>query len=82
MMISMPIWRLIQKRNQLDYLRIKLSGRMISIDDNSTVWEREELYQDENCYRLEDLKTQPELLVDILTEAIQNLAQNTVNEIL
>lgn len=81
-MISMPIWRLIQKRNQLDYLRIKLSGRMISIDDNSTVWEREELYQDENCYRLEDLKTQPELLVDILTEAIQNLAQNTVNEIL
>jgi hypothetical protein len=61
---------------------IKLSGRMISVDDDKIVWEREELYKDDFCHPLEDLKTQPELLVDILTEAIQNLAQNTVNEIL
>jgi len=60
----------------------KLSGRMILIDDDSTVWERQELYKDENCYRLEDLKTQPELLVDTLTRAIHSLAENTVNEIL
>jgi len=60
---------------------IKLSGRMLLIDDNNTVWEREEFYKDENCYWLGDLKTQPELLVDILTRAIQNLAENTVNEI-
>jgi len=62
--------------------RIKLSGRMISIKDNSTVWEREELYMDKTCYYLVDLKSQPELLVDILTRAIQNLAENTVNEVL
>jgi len=55
---------------------------MILIDDNSTVWERKELYKDENCYPLADLKTQPELLVDILSRAIHNLAENTVNEIL
>jgi hypothetical protein len=61
---------------------IELYGRMISIDDNSTAWERKELYKDENCYPLEDLKTQPELLVDILTKAINNLAINTVNEVL
>lgn len=61
---------------------IKLSGRMISVDDDSTVWEREELYKHDFCHPLEDLKTQPELLADILTEAIQNLAENTVNEIL
>jgi len=62
--------------------RIKLSGRMISIEDSSTVWEREELYMDETCYYLVDLKSQPELLVDMLTRAIQNLAENTVNEVL
>jgi hypothetical protein len=61
---------------------IKLSGRIISVDDNSTVWEREELYKHDFCHPLENLKTQPELLVEILTEAIQNLAENTVNEIL
>jgi len=61
---------------------IILFGRMILIEDNSTVWEREELYEDQNCYRLEDLKTQPELLVDILTKAIHSLAENTVNEIM
>ncbi|MDA2920631.1 hypothetical protein MYX76_14255 [Desulfobacterota bacterium AH_259_B03_O07] len=60
----------------------KLSGRMILIDDSSTVWERVEFYKDENCYRIEDLKTQPELLIDILSRAIHNLAENTVNEIL
>jgi len=61
---------------------ILLSGRMISIDNNSTVWEREELYKDKKCYRLVNLQTQPELLVDILSSAIQTLAENTVNEIL
>jgi len=60
----------------------KLSGRMILIDDNTTVWERKELYKDENCYPLVDLKTQPELIGDILTRAIHSLAENTVNEIL
>jgi len=61
---------------------IILFGRMNLIEDNSTVWEREELYEDQNCYPLEDLKTQPELLVDILTKAIHSLAENTVNEIM
>jgi len=61
---------------------IELSGEMILIDDNTTEWERKEFYKDEKCYRIEDLKTQPELLVDILSRAIHNLAENTVNEIL
>jgi len=59
-----------------------LSGRITSIDDNNTMWEREDYYEDETCYYLVDLKTHPELLVDILTRAIQNLAENTVNEIM
>jgi len=61
---------------------IILFGRMILIEDKSTVWEREELYEDQNCYPLEDLKTQPDLLVDILTRAIHSLAVNTVNQII
>ncbi|MGB7293317.1 MAG: hypothetical protein WBD99_14175 [Thermodesulfobacteriota bacterium] len=63
-------------------VRINLSGRMILIDDDKIVWEREELYKDKDCYPIEDLKTQPEILVDILTRAVQILAENTVNEIL
>ncbi len=55
---------------------------MHSIDDKSIVWEREELYKDEKCYELKDFKTQPELLVDILTKSIHILAENTVSEIL
>ena len=62
-------------------VRIKLSGRMILLDDNTAIWEPEEFYKDENCYPLVGLKTQPELLVDMITRAIDNLAQNTVNEI-
>jgi len=54
---------------------------MILLDDNTAIWEREEFYKDENCYPLVDVKTQPELLVDMLTRAIHNLAENTVNEI-
>jgi len=61
--------------------QIVLSGRMLLIDDNNTVWEREEFYKDGNCYWLVDLKTQPELLVDMLSRAIHSLAENTVNEI-
>jgi len=79
-----PVVKRIYKRIYSDKVNVwfKLSGRMILIDDNSTVWERVEFYKDDNCYPLEDLKTQPELLVDILSRAIHNLAENTVNEIL
>ena len=62
--------------------RIRTLGRMHSIDDESIVWEREEIYRDKECYELKDLETQPELLVDILARSIQILAENTVNEIL
>ena len=61
--------------------RIILSGKMILTEDNSTIWEREEVYSDKQCNDLDIIKSQPELLVDILTRAIQNLAENTVNEI-
>ena len=79
-----PVVKRIYKRIYSDKVNVwfKLSGRMILIDDNSTVWERVEFYKDDNFYPLEDLKTQPELLVDILSRAIHSLAENTVNEIL
>jgi len=62
--------------------RITTSGRMHSIDNKSIVWEREEIYKGKECYELKELEKQPELLADILTKSIQNLAENTVNEIL
>jgi len=62
--------------------QIKLSGRMVLIEDNSTVWEGVVNYKDENSYSPADFTRQPTLFVDILTKAIDNLAENTVNEIL
>jgi len=57
------------------------SNKMILTEDNTTVWEREEVYSDKQCNSLYLIKSQPELLVDILTRAIHSLAVNTVNEI-
>jgi len=80
--INLKEWGLISCGEKAFVAGILLSGRMVSIDDNSTVWEREELHKDKKCYRLGALKTQPGLLADILSRAIQTLAENTVNEVL
>ena len=69
-------------RDNLVKARIRTFGRMLSIDNESIVWEREDNYIDDECYKLKDLETQPELVVDILARSIQILAENTVNEIL
>jgi len=61
--------------------RIIISGKMNLIEDRSTIWERVEVHLDKQCNSLDDIKSQPELLVDILTIAIHSLAENTVNDI-
>jgi len=75
-------WDKLNKSNKLIRSRIKLSGKILSIDDNNTLWEREELYTDNTCNYLEDVKSHPELLVNMLTRSIQSLAENTVKEFL
>lgn len=60
---------------------ITFKGEMISTRDNRVIWEREELYYDPKCERVQDMQNNPEVIVDMLTRAIHDIAVNTVNEI-
>jgi len=60
---------------------ITFKGRMISTKDSRVIWDREELYYDPKCERVEDMQNNPELVVSILTRAIGDMAVRTVNEI-
>jgi len=71
---------------EIDFTKVKVwiqsSGRMFLIDYNTTMWEGVVIYKDENSYSPADFTRQPTLFIDILARAINNLAENTVNEIL
>ncbi len=60
---------------------IDFKGRLISTSDNKVIWDREELYYDPKCYYVEDMQNNPELVVNMLTKAIGDIAVNVVNEI-
>lgn len=60
---------------------ITFKGKMISTRDGRVLWEREELHYDPKCERVEEMQSNPELVVDMLTRAIGDIAVNTVNEI-
>jgi hypothetical protein len=56
-------------------------GKMSSLEDHSTVWERHELYLDGECHPLEDFRKREGLLESALTRTIDNLSGKIVNEI-
>lgn len=60
---------------------LDVHGKMLSLEDRSTVWERNELYLDGECYSLEDFRYREGLLESVLTRAIDNLSGKIVNEI-
>jgi len=60
---------------------ITFKGKIISTGDNRVLWDREELYYDPKCERVEEIQDNPEIIVDMLTRAIHDIAVNTVNEI-
>ena len=60
---------------------LDVHGKMLSLEDHSTVWERNELYLDGECYSLEDFRYREGLLESVLTRAIDNLSGKIVNEI-
>jgi len=66
-----------------DYVRtwIYFKGKIISTGDSSVLWDREELYYDPICEKVEEMKSNPAILVDMMTRAIHDIAVNTVNEI-
>ncbi len=61
--------------------QVKANAKMTDLSNNYIIWERQEVYKDTDCHWLIDIKSNPEILFDILSNAINNLALNTVNEI-
>ena len=60
---------------------ITFKGKMISTSTNRVIWDRDELYYDPKCEYVEDMQSNPELVVNMLTRAIGDIAVNVVNEI-
>lgn len=60
---------------------IDLKGKMVSTRNGRVIWEREELYYDPKCEYVEDMQSNTELVVNMLTRAIGDIAVNVVNEI-
>jgi len=60
---------------------ITYKGKLISTKDGRVLWEKETLYHDPECENVEDMQVNPELVVDMLSRAIGDIAVNTVNDI-
>ena len=60
---------------------LEVQGSMLLLEDQSTVWERNQLYLDGECYSLEHFRNREGLLEDVLTRAIDNLSSKIVYEI-
>jgi len=60
---------------------INFKGKIISTGDGRVLWDREELYYDPKCENVEEMQDNPEIVVDMVTRAIHDIAVNTVNQI-
>jgi hypothetical protein len=63
-------------------LWLAFQGKITSTRDNKALWEREEVYYDPKCERVKDIQANPEIIVDMVTRSISNMAVNTVVQIL
>ena len=61
--------------------QIQASAKIIRLEDNEIIFERVEFFKDTKCEWLGDIKANPEILYDILSNALNNLAISTVKEI-
>lgn len=46
------------------------------------IWERKELYYDPKCESVKDIQNNPEIIVDMITRSLNNMAANAVVQIL
>jgi len=61
---------------------ITFYGKIISTRDNKVIWEREELYYDPKCESVKNIQNNPEIMVDMITRSLSNMAVNAVVQIL
>ena len=71
-----------QGMHEMVQVGVNMHGRMILLEDSNTIWERDELYLDGKCHRMEDFKSREGLLKESLSSAINNLSGKIVNYIL
>lgn len=60
---------------------ITYKGKLVSTKGGRVLWEREVLYHDPKCEIVEDMQENPELVVDMITRAIGDIAVNAVDAI-
>lgn len=60
---------------------IKASGKIILLDDNSTIWENQVLYIDDVCYEKESLKFKKSIFNKIIDSVIDRTAHNIIKKI-
>lgn len=58
-----------------------INAQLISLHNNTTVWERDELFMEGPCRPLSDFRTDKELLRTSLKRAVESLAGKIVNNI-
>ena len=76
--------RLCSSSSVLEQVQVGLGvhGRIFLLGDGSTIWERDDLYLDGECRRVEEFRLSEGMLKNALSRAADNLAGRVVNEIL
>jgi hypothetical protein len=60
---------------------LDINAQLVSLHNNTTVWERDELFMEGPCRPLSDFRTDKELLRTSLKRAVESLAGKIVNDI-
>lgn len=60
---------------------LDINAQLVSLHNNTTVWERDELFMEGPCRPLSDFRTDKELLRTSLKRAVESLAGKIVNNI-
>lgn len=68
------------KKEQLQ-AGIDIHGKVLLLEGGNTLWERNELYLDGECYSLEEIRSHDGIIENILDRAVDNLSGKIVNEI-
>ncbi len=68
-------------RSDLVQVGINSHAALVSPEQGKTIWARNDLYVDGESHSMAELESQPELVRQLLTRALDNLSAKIVNEI-
>lgn len=73
--------RLCVGADKKEQLQAGIDIHALLIEDGTAIWERDELYLDGDCYSLEELRSQKEIVENNLARTVDDLSARIVNEI-